>query len=205
MTYVSKKDENVTATIGLEREDGKLEMVYLSGENAGKSFTVSESTLKRWWKKVETSPEPEKSEDVMDILNIDEEKVNEPYPEPVEQKYIPKPKAVIEYEERKGKRYNTELPQYDDIPEILDNHGIAIKRFNAGYISLLDNSKIKRLTSCIGFLCSEKYWEKLVEKGFMSIPCIEKGTPFRVDIKTKEEFEKFIEVLESVENEGEDE
>lgn len=186
MKYQSKKDPNVYATVDSYDEKYKTTiLVYETGEKAGKSVNVSASTLKRWWRKVEDE----------NVLNIDFEQVNEPYPEPKEQKYIPKPQAVIEYEEKKlKKRYNGELPSFE---QIVDMFGGKLKKVNetSSYIKFNDESTMWRKSTCIDIYASETTWVKLTEAGFQSKPNKDKVRPYAIKILSKEEFDRMAEVL----------
>ena len=105
MKYQSKKDTSSIASI--EKTDEKYGTVlrkYLTGPDTGKTFSITNSTLKRWWKRVEDEEENTSN----NPLSIDIDKVNEPYHPDVTPRYIPKPKSVIEYEAKKGKKYNNE-------------------------------------------------------------------------------------------------
>ena len=94
----SKRDPDVTAELDCINEDGSASMVYLTGPKADTAFEVSESTFKRWWTKMEDEKTLNETQNnnPSSVLNIDYDKVNEPYPEPKEQKYIPKPDSVVE-------------------------------------------------------------------------------------------------------------
>lgn len=203
MKYQSKKDPTITAAFDFENEKFKTtRLIYLTGPKEGQSFEISNSTLKRWWKKLESEPETVQPEEVVEAqpnpLNIDFEQVNTPYPEPKEKKYIPKPQSVIEYEERKHlrSRASFEYPKdYEALADVFAEYNIKMKKVNRGYISLPDNSKIKILAVGVGILASDELAEKFVANGFQAKPCIEKGTPFRFDVKNAEEYAKMLEAL----------
>lgn len=166
-------------------------LFYDTGEKSGTTFTISNSTLKRWWRKIDDD----------NPLDIDMDKVNEPYPEPKEQKYVPVPEAVKEYEEvkrmrRMGKNKDVDTPKdLENIAITLGEKSIPIKRLNKGYISLIDNTKIKVFNSGIGILASNTVGEALSKIGMTSRTCIEPGTPFRFDISTNEDFEKALDAI----------
>lgn len=195
MKYVSKKDPNIVAAFDFEdTKCATTRLIYLTGEKAGKSFVVSNSTLKRYWKQVETE---EVVEPQPNPLNIDFEQVSKPYKPDVKPRYIPKPQSVIEYEERKHirSRASFDFPHdYEEFADLLSKTNVVIKKVNTGYISLHDNSKIK-LQKNIAILASQELGEKFVAKGFQSKPCIEKGTPFRLDICNEEEYKLMWEIF----------
>ena len=189
-TYKSKKDENITAEVVKCPNDNTIILKYLTGEHKDKTFTITTGTLKRWWKKVEKS--------ALDILGVDMDEVNKPYPEPKEQKYIPKPQSVIEYEENKKRKVKLdfELPtDYNTFADALAENGVKIKRVNSGYIAMEDSSKLKLLTNGIGVLASTELAELLAKCAITSKPCIEKGTPFRFDIKTQLDYDSLVRTL----------
>lgn len=203
MKYQSKKDETIVASFVSEDEKCKTTMLcYETGEKKGLAFSVTNSTLKRWWKKIESGEDSlENTSDKSVLDKVDMEMVNTPYPEPKEQKYVPVPDAVKEYEENKRRRhgYNSTFPEtYEEIADNLAKEDIKIKGVNKGYISLPDNSKIKRISKGLGILASQELWEGLMNLGFSSKPCIEKGTPARIDILTNDDYDKLVGVLKSL-------
>ena len=184
MIYESKKDPTVTAALDFEDEKCKTtRLIYLTGDKKGKSFVVSNSTLKRWWRKVNDNP-----------LNIDMEQVNKPYKPNVKPHYIPKPKSVIEYEENKRKKYNSDLPDFD---AIVDEIGEYLKKVNENskYVMFNDKSTLWRKSSYIDVYATESLWGKLTEAGFQSKANKDKDRPFAFRINKKEEYEKFVEVI----------
>lgn len=206
MKYQSKKDPSIIAAFDFEHEKFKTtRLIYLTGPKEGQSFEISNSTLKRWWKKLENEEVEQnevQTEEVVEAqpnpLNIDFEQVNTPYPEPKEKKYIPKPQAVIEYEEKKHKRVKADFDypkDYETLADLFVENNIKMKKVNRGYISLPDSSKIKLLSVGIGILASTELAEKFTARGFQAKPCIEKGTPFRFDVKNAEEYSKMLEAL----------
>jgi len=196
MVYQSKKNPEVTASLDFENEKFRtVTLIYLTGKDKGKSFTITTSTLKRWWKVSNEELKPSV------LNNLDYEKINEPYPEPKEQRYIPVPKSVLEYEAARSRKKscNFDKPNdYEEFGDLLGEHNVKIKKVNSGYISLIDNSKLKLLTDCIGVLASDNLGEQLSKRGLKCKACIEKGTPFRFDIKSQEDFDILIEVLSNV-------
>jgi len=206
--YESKKNVGMKVKVVDKVSNGAntaYMLEYLPGyddSKTGHQFSISESTLKRWWKLVDVTEEPEEKS-VAEILHLDMDKINEPYPEPKEQKYIPKPQSVIEYEEKKTrarrKELDFELPKsYEEFADYLANNNIKIARVNTGYISFADSSKLKLLTSGIGVLASNDLGTLLAEKGLVSRPCIEKGTPFRFDAQHKDEYDALVYALQSL-------
>ena len=86
MKYQSKKNPEIIASLDFKEEKFKtVRLIYLTGPDAGKSVSITESTFKRWWKKYEEPAELNsdgsitKSEEVvapaknspLDCLNID--------------------------------------------------------------------------------------------------------------------------------------
>jgi hypothetical protein len=206
MKYQSKKDPSIIAAFDFEHEKFKTtRLIYLTGPKEGQSFEISNSTLKRWWKKLESETVEQNEvqteqvvETVENPLNIDFEQVNQPYHPEVTPHYIPKPQSVIEYEENKKRRVSAtfDYPKdYETLADLFAEHNIKMKKVNRGYISLPDNSKIKILAVGIGILASTELAEKFVAKGFSSKPCIEKGTPFRFDVKNQDEYSKMLGAL----------
>ena len=207
MKYQSKKDPSIYAAFDFE--DPKFHttrMIYLTGDNKGKSFEVTNSTLKRWWRKVaeedvtsEVKEEPKQVDE--NPLNIDYDKVNEPYKPDVTPHYIPKPQSVIEYEQSKSKKakLDFELPKdYEEFADLLSQHNVHMARVNSGYISMTDKSKLKLLTKGIGVLASSDLGIELAKHGMTSKPCVEKGTPFRFDVTTEANFNDLLVVLEQL-------
>lgn len=192
--YRSKKPDKTDLTAELVKRPNESTVIlkYLTGDEKGKSVTISTSTLKRYWRKEQA----EKT--VEEILDIDMEKVNEPYKPNVTPHYIEKPQSVKEYEESKRRTPKCEydLPgNYNDYADLLASKSIKLKSVNSGYISLSDSSKLKLLSNGIGVLASTALGEELAKSGMTSRPCIEKGTPFRFDIKSEEQFDTLNDAL----------
>lgn len=205
MTYKNKKDSTVTAVLDFEDEKYKtVTLIYLTGKDKGKSFSINRSTLKMWWEEINSSDvKIDKPKSVLDKL--DYEQINTPYPKPKEQKYIPVPQSVIEYENRNkvSRAKNTDFnapSDYEEFADLLAKHNIRIKRVNTGYISLWDNSKLKLQNGRIALLASTDIGSELSSKGFKCEKCIEKGTPFRYNICTNEDFETMLGVISDVSN-----
>lgn len=193
--YRSKKDSSIEAHVdSVSEKYGTTMLVYDTGEKTGTAFSISNSTLKRWWKKIDND----------NPLDIDVDKVNEPYPEPEKQEYVPIPESVKEYEETKrmrrmGKNKNVDTPKdLETIAIKMGEKSIPIKKVNTGYISLIDRTKIKVLDSGIGILASADVGETLSKIGMQSRPCIESGTPFRFDISKNEDFEKALDAISNI-------
>lgn len=189
MVYQSKKDKNVTASLDFEDTKCKTtRLIYLTGDKKGKSFVVSNSTLKRWWTKVEDNDNP---------LNIDMEEVNKPYKPDVTPHYIPKPKSVIEYEANKNKRFNSNLPDFN---VIVDEIGSNLKKVNENskYVMFNDKSTLWRKSSYIDVYATEDLWRDLTEAGFQSKVNKDKDRPFSFRISTADEYERLMGVLKNV-------
>lgn len=194
MKYQSKKNETITAQVQEENEKYKtVTLLYLSGPDEGKTFSVSTSTLKRWWKKID---DVEKS--VEEILNIDVEKVNEPYAPKVTPHYIPKPKSVIEFEEKKRNRVNRDLPTQD---AMVEQYSSLLSKVNKTYIVFKENSCwVERKSGYINIYATETIWEQLTNIGLQSRPngMKDKTRPFVFKITTMEEYNRVMEVLTNV-------
>ena len=196
MKYQSKKNPEVFAAFDMANEKyNTTRLIYLTGENKGKSFDVSNSTLKRWWKKVEN----ENIESEESILGIDMEQVNKPYHPNVTPHYIPKPQSVIEYEEKKKKKFNSDLPKFE---EIADTFGEFLSKINetSQYIKFKHGTTLWRKSAYIDIYATEDIFIKLAEAGLQSSPNKDKVRPFAFRIKSLEEYEKAKGVLGNGEN-----
>lgn len=190
MKYQSKKDPSIFATEDSYNEKSKTTiLVYETGDKKGKSVSVSSTTLKRWWKKVDDNP-----------LNIDMEQVNKPYKPDVTPHYIPKPQSVIEYEENKKKaRYNSELPEFSQISDNLGEYCIKINE-GSKYVKFKDGkgTTLWRKSKYIDIYATETVWDAMTHKGFTSEPNKDKDRPYHFRINTKEEYDKVVEVIKNV-------
>lgn len=185
MIYRSKKDPEVTASFDFEdTKCATTRLIYLSGDKKGKSFVVSNSTLKRWWEKVE-----DKKTD--NLLDINMEEVNKPYKPDVTPHYIPKPQSVIEYEAKKNRKYNNNLPELETIAEELGEYLI---RVNDKYIKFEGGTTLWRKSGGIDIYATETIWEALTKLGFQSKPNKDKDRPFAFHITTQEEYDKAVSV-----------
>ena len=194
MKYQSKRDPEVIAELDSINEDGSASMVYLTGPKTDTAFEVSESTFKRWWTKMEDNEKTLNETNVQDVLNIDYEQVNTPYPEPKEQKYISKPDSVVEYEEKKKRsrsRVNEDIPSFT---KIVDDLGKFAKKINetSGYLRFKDGTTLWRKITKIDIYAAEKTWEALTALSFTSKPNNDKARPFAFEIKTMEDYEKVV-------------
>lgn len=192
--YQSKKDPSVTAKLEKKEEKyGTVLLEYITGNEVGKTISITSSTLKRWWKLLETKTEGESFEDT-----IDYEKVNTKYPEPKEKKYIPKPQSVIEYEAKKEKRYNSDLPTQDCMVE---RFASILSKINKTYIVFKTSGCwLERKSGYINLYASEEVWKILSEKGMEARKNGMKNTklPVVFKITTMEEYELVAGVLENV-------
>lgn len=187
MRYQSKKDPSKIAEV--VKEEPKYNTLILrivEGDEAGKDISITSSTLKRWWKPCE--------ETLADSMNVDMEKVNTPYPEPKEKKYIPKPKSVLEYEAKQNKKYNSALPEFSDI---VDTFGEQLKKVNENskYVMFKDGSTLWRKSGFIDLYVTETVWTALTELGFESKANKDKDRPFAFRISSTEDYEKVAEAL----------
>ena len=186
MRYQSKKDATIYAKLASKDEKfGTVILVYETGESVGKSISVTTSTLKRWWKKLDDSPVP--------AVNIDVDKLTEPFPEPKEKKYVPKPQSVIDYENSK-KRIKCDLPEFEDLADVF---GSICKKINESskYVKLNDETTMWRKASFLAVYASETTWTRLTEAGFTSKANKDKIRPFAFTIKTMEEYERLKKAL----------
>ena len=191
MKYKDKRDETVIARVESENEKyGTITMVYETGPNEGKTFDITNATLKRWWSPVQE----EKSE--AEILHLDMETINEPYPEPKKKKYIPKPESVVEYEKKKrGRKYNEAIPEFEQIVEAVGSICCKVNE-TSQYVKLNDKvTTIWRKTLAISIYAGTDTAEKLAKAGFTSAPNKDKDRPFAFKIETKEDFDKVVGVL----------
>lgn len=192
--YQSKKDETVKAKLLSQDEKyGTSLLEYTEGKDAGKTVSITNSTLKRWWKKVEEDKKVEGA------LKIDYEKVNTKYPEPVEQKYIPKPQSVIEYEEKRRKKYNNELPTQD---EMVEHFSSLLSKINKTYIVFGKGFGVgcwlERKSGYTNLYATESVWMCLTENfGFEGRKNGMKNTklPVVFKIETLEQYEVIKEVF----------
>ena len=194
MKYQSKKDTSIIASIEkTEEKYGTVLMKYLTGPDTGRTFSITNSTLKRWWKRVED----EEENTANNPLSIDINKVNEPYHPDVTPRYIPKPKSVIEYEAKKGKKYNNELPEFEEISESLAEYCKKIND-NSKYVMFHDKSTMWRKCGAIDLYASESLWSLLTESGLQSKPNKDKDRPFAFKITNIEEYNKVLEAVKGV-------
>lgn len=213
MKYQSKKHPEVIASLDFKDEKFKTVMlIYLTGPDAGKSVSITESTFKRWWKKYEepkqlnsdgtitkeeavVAPAPTSP---LDSLGIDYDKVNEPYPEPKEQKYIKKPESVIEYEQHKKRGHGgtpTDIPELEEIVKILQP---IIIKVNKDYVKLKDKTNFCRFKNSCTIYAAEGTWQKLTMLGFKFKPSPKSESadrPYVCKLTTKEEFDKVVKAL----------
>lgn len=202
MKYQSKKDETVFADlVETEEKYGTVMLVYTSGEKNGKSFSVTTSTLKRWWKKVEDEKVAEKS--TTSLSESDVEQINTPYKPNVTPHYIKKPDAVVEYEEKKkmarAHKSNTEMPSFVEIKELFKNQ---TKRCNdmAHYITLADGTNLNRSPASLIVRATDEVAVKLSTLGLQTFACNESKWKFRYKIVNGEDFEKIKTALTQEEN-----
>ena len=194
MKYQSKKDPSKIAEVVKEEPKyNTLILKIVEGEDAGKDISITSSTLKRWWKRIEDTESTEETS-LAQEMNVDMAKVNEPYPEPKEQKYIPKPKSVVEYEEKQAKKYNSALPDFADIADSL---GEVLKKVNENskYVMFKDGSTLWRKNGWIDMYVTETVWAKLTELGFESKPNKDKDRPYAIRITDTADYEKIAEAV----------
>jgi len=196
--YQSKKDPTVTAILVSQNEKyNTVSMQYVTGDDEGKNFDVSLSTLKRWWKKMNDDNVDNVTEnsvpanDTSDVLKkVDMDVVNQPYHPDVTPHYIPKPDSVVEYENNKRKRkFNEDLPDYETICETFNEF---LKKVNASYIRFKDGkgSTIFRKGQYIDIYATEELLEPLTRVGLTSSANKDKDRPFHFRISTMEDYNK---------------
>ena len=185
--YISKKDPDVTAKVVKRPNDTTVILEYLTGDETGNTTSITVGTLKRYWK-----ASTEKSTE--EILGVDMAEVNEPYPEPTEKKYIPKPDSVVEYEEKNKKRYNSDLVSFEQVVEDLSS---VSSKVNSGYVKLKDNATtVWRKNGWIDVYADEVIWTALTNAGFASKPNKDKDRPYSFRFNNNEGYEKLVAVIE---------
>ena len=188
MQYRNKKDLSIIAEFDSENEKTKTTtLVYVTGDKPGYSFTITNSTLRRYWEPIE--------EEKPRFTDEELKQINEPYKPDVTPHYIPKPQSVIEYEEkRKMFTHNADLPEFDEIVELF---GPKLVRVNerSSYVSFSDKTTLHRKSKSVRLYTVEKVWEALTLKGLHSEPNKDKDRPFAFIINTREEFDVMREVL----------
>ena len=194
MKYQNRKDPSKIAEVVKEEPKyNTLILKILQGDGEGKQISITTSTLKRYWKRIEETESAEETS-LAQEMNIDMAKVNEPYPEPKEKKYIPKPQSVVEYEAKQAKRYNSLVPEFSDIA---DTFSEILKKVNENskYVMFKDGSTLWRKSGWLDMYVTEAVWTKLTELGFESKPNKDKDRPYAFRITSAEEYEKIVEAL----------
>lgn len=208
MQYKSKKTGELAHFDSKDEKYGTTTLVYDSGDKKGTAFQVTSSTLKRWWKKVDDSNEQESTdEEPKSVSDIDADRINEPYPEPKEQKYIPKPKAVKEFEARKKRvrgKYNDTLPDYETATNQVAK---VLKKINKGYAVFKNGSSLHRINPAIVIFAEEQYREILEGLGLEAGDNSQDGArPYKFVIKDADTWNSFVEqVLAEGDNEDDNE
>ena len=180
MRYRSKKDPNVTVlcdrNLGTSNE---FIITYENGDNKGKAYMVTDKALEKYW-------EPIVEEDKSG-LNLDFDQINTPYPEPTEQKYVPVPDSVKEYEAKKHKsNRNTDIPEFEDICKDYEKF---IRRINEAskYVFLLDGTTIERTPGFIRINTMANKMEIFTKYGLIGESRNDKTRPLTYKLTTKEE------------------
>ena len=189
--YRSKRDKNIVALFDSENAKGKTTtLVYETGEKKGKSFTISNSTLHLYWELIEDEPAS-----VLDFSQEQLKQINTPYKPDVVPHYIPKPKSVIEYEDKQHKnRFNSELPTFEELGDIF---GPILKKINekSKYVLFKDGTALHRQSACMKLNTTEIIWEQLSLKGLESKPNNDKDRPFAFIIKSRTDYDIMSEIL----------
>lgn len=191
MIYVSKKDPEVKASL-VSSVDSGTTIKYISGPDTGKTVTISNSTLKRWWSKDAESTKPIPENEVLESLGVNMEQVNKPYAPDVTPHYIKKPKSVINYENAKRKKHNFDLPEFE---ELVSKFGFLAVKVNSNYIKLADKSTLWRKESHIALYAAEDTWKKCTDAGLESKPNNDKDRPFGYKIESAEDYKKLTVAL----------
>ena len=192
MQYKSKKTGELAHFDSKDEKYGTTTLVYDSGEKKGTAFQVTSSTLKRWWKKVDDSNEQESTdEEPKSVSDIDAERINEPYPEPKEQKRV------------RGK-YNDTLPDYGTATNQL---GKVLKKINKGYAVFKNGSSLHRLNPAIIIYAEDQYREILEGLGLeVGDNSQDSARPYKFAIKDVDTWNSFVEqALAEADNEDDDE
>lgn len=207
MQYKSKKTGELAHFDSKDEKYGTTTLVYDSGDKKGTAFQVTSSTLKRWWKKIDDNDSDEQEstdEEPKSVSDIDVDRINEPYPEPKEQKYIPKPEAVKEFEARKKRvrgKYNDTLPDYETATKQI---GKVLKKINKGYAVFKNGSSLHRLNPAIIIYAEEQYREILEGLGLEVGDNSQDGArPYKFAIKDVDTWNSFVEqALAEADNEA---
>lgn len=189
MKYRLKKDPSIEAAYDFENKKFKTtNLIYLTGPKKGYSFVLNNCVLEREWEKVE----PPK---VLDFTPEQIEQIGKPYKPNVTPHYIPKPPAVIEYEEKKKRSYmNTELPSFE---EVCDMFGPILKRINekSNYVRFKDETTLHIRNYKLKLYTVENIWEQLTQKGLQSARNNDKDRPFAFMLESRQDFDTFAEVI----------
>lgn len=188
MIYKSVKDPTVTAVV--IEEDTKCKTTTLQYQSGGedkqdKSFVISNSTLKRWWRKVSDT----------DFTAEELKQIDTPYKPEVTPHYIPKPESVVEYEEKKRRvRRNNDIPEYEAICETF---GPICDKFNdrSSYIKFKTGTTLWRKQNCIDIYAVESDWMTLTEAGLKSAPNKDKVRPYAIKVTTQDEYDRVVGAL----------
>lgn len=142
--YVSRKDENVTAELNEAYSNEHTVMLkYLTGDKAGKTTSITHSTLKRWWKvveiedtvedidetntNIESSPDKDSKEqeetsvDIMTITRPIVEVVNKPMKKTKKVSRIDRTKEILELDAFIGNTYNNKYYESVKCYKIIKN------------------------------------------------------------------------------------
>lgn len=226
MKYQSKKDETIFAKLGEFDDKYKTyQLEYLTGEKAGKTITVTEPTLKRWWKKVEddsieeTVAETVQTEpEVLNVKVVDEEtgKTREVEIDPVafvpgvddsgktydfnnqEKKHIPMPKAVKDIYRLGEDPY----PTVDEVVDMLVSWGASVKKY-AEWIKLLDGTRVlfrRNKVVPVKSVIEIRLKDEVVVPGYETQhkpvkSALIKDTPYVINVKTISDLEKVVKSL----------
>lgn len=187
--YTSKKHPEVTAEVVKQPNDTTVILRYLTGNEVGKSITITTGTFKRYWKKTDVV---EESKSALDVLGVDAEKLNEPYKPEVTPHYIPKPESVKEYEEKK-KRVKVDVPEFETI---VDQIGFICSKVNTGFVRLRDSkTTIWRKAGGVYVYADNDVWEALTKSGFTSKPNKDKDRPYAFEIKDMDSYNTLVDSL----------
>jgi len=191
MKYRSKTDLSLVAQVYEVDEKRKTtSLEYLTGEEKGKTICITNPTLKRWWTPIDD-----------EALESDDSGLKfVPKKKP---KYVPKPPAVVEYEERRAAKINNnELPSFHEVANIFAE-ALARAQARSKYVMFHDGTTLWRKTHCIDVYANTDTAEKLVKSGLKAKPNKDRFRPFHIRLENKVDYEKAEAALLTIKKEEE--
>jgi hypothetical protein len=221
MMYQSKKDETVFAKLVSTDAKYKTSLLeYTTGEKVGQTFSVSDATLKRWWRKSENEADAGDLpvEEILHV-NVEDEETGKSVEVDInpadfipgvddgektydfnnqDKKYIPMPKIVQEMYMLGKDPY----PTVDELMDMLVSWGADIKAYRE-WIRLFDGTRIifRRNMRCPQKACIEiRMKAEYIVDGYETLyvpvkSALIKDAPYVIIIKTIEDLEKVIKSL----------